>query len=103
MRAMTLFGRRVIVTTLDPIPRLFRAASGVLAMNAREIEAFQQHDHDVFAMVVDICKAEDMAETILQLRLRPVRWRRPLSPSTRLFMLGSVSPGRSETVRKQRA
>lgn len=100
---MTLFGRRIIVTTLDPIPRLFRAASGVLAMNVREIEAFEQQDHDVFAMVVDICKAEDMAEAILQLRPRRARRRRPLSPSTRLFMLGAVSPGRREIVRKQRA
>ena len=100
---MTIFGRRIIVTTLDPIPRLFRAASGVLVMNAREIEAFEQKDHDVFAMVVDICKAEDMAEAILQLCPRTDRRRRPLSPSTRLFMLGAVSPGRRENIMEKRS
>jgi hypothetical protein len=100
---MILFGRRIIVTTLDPIPRLFRAASGVLVMNARELEAFEQQDHDVFAMVVDICKAEDMAEAILQLRPHTDRRRRPLSPSTRLFMLGAVSPGRRENIMEKQS
>jgi hypothetical protein len=99
---MDVFGRRIIATTLDPIPRLFRAAPGVLAMNQSEIDAFTRGDREVFHLIVDICKAEDRVDALLAMQIFRPR-RRRLSPSTRLFMLGAVSPGRSETIRKQRA
>ena len=99
---MTIFGRRIIITTLDPIPRLFRAAPGVLAMNQCEIAAFKRGEATTFKLIVDICQAEDAADARLAMQTHRPR-RKRLGPSTRLFMLGAVSPGRSETIRKQRA
>jgi hypothetical protein len=99
---MTIFGRRIIVTTLDPIPRLFRAAPGVLAMNKSEIEAYQRGDREVFRLIVDICQAEDAADARLAMQTQRPR-RRTLSPSTRLFMLGAINPPRRETIMERRA
>ena len=37
----TFAGRRVLVTTLDDVPRAFRAAPGVIALNPDEIAALE--------------------------------------------------------------
>jgi hypothetical protein len=61
----TIFGRRIILTELDPIPRAFRAAPGVFAINKREREALDANDRKVIKELMDICKAEDAAEVRL--------------------------------------
>ena len=39
----TVLGRRVILTTLEPIPPLFRTAPGVLALNRPELDAVSRN------------------------------------------------------------
>jgi hypothetical protein len=92
---MTLFGRRVIVTTLDPVPRGLRASPGVLAMNRDEIDAIERSDEETFGRIISIVQAEDMVDALLAMRTPRPR-RRALGPSTRLFMLGTLTPGRGE-------
>ncbi len=36
---MTLFGRKVVVTALDPVPPAFRAGGNCVVLNEREITA----------------------------------------------------------------
>ncbi len=80
-----MFGRKVIHTALDPIPRTFRACPGHIAMNPRELAAVQAGDREVVEELVDILQAEDAAEArgILHhpLYRRPTR---ALAPSARM-------------------
>lgn len=88
---MIFLGRKVIVTTLDDIPRLFRCVPGYLALNAAEIAALERNDGDTFKHIAEIVKAEDMADALLQMRPKPRRRKKAnLSPSTRMAMLHAV-------------
>ena len=89
----TIFNRRVLLTTLDPVPRAFRTAPGVLAVNRGELEAFNDGDRAVVGMIVDVCQAADAAEARnigVYRRLRVKRTR----PSDRLFAVNAIYPGR---------
>ena len=86
---MNILGRRVILTTLNPIPRNFRAAPGVIAVNSAEIKALENNDGAKFKELADIIHAEDMADAVLQMRKLPKR-RNKLGPSTRLSMLNAI-------------
>lgn len=97
---MSIFGRRIITTTLDPVPRGLRAAPGMLAMNAREQAALSAGDKAVLREIVDVCQAEDAAEARLVLRPRPPRRCRPMSPSTRIGLLAALEPGRPQAYRR---
>jgi hypothetical protein len=86
---MTVFGRRVLLTTLDPVPRGLRAAPGLLAMNKAELEAFRAGERETFRTIAAICSAEDHAEAMLTLR-QPQPRRHRLNAPTRMFMLRAV-------------
>ena len=90
---MIVLGRRVVMTTLDDIPRAFRVAPGVLALNAAELEAIRRNDEadaDVIRPILDIVRAEDMADALLQTRPRPPKRLAKLGPSIRLSMLAAA-------------
>ena len=89
----TIFNRRVLLTTLDPVPRSFRTAPGVLAMNRTELEAFNDGDRVAVGMVVDLCQAADAAEARNIGVFRRVAVRRT-RPSDRLFEVNAIYPGR---------
>lgn len=97
---MRVFERRVILTTLDPIPRSFRAAPGVLAMNQREVDAVRRNDpedREVIGEIAEIAQAEDAAEAFQVFKVKPrrVSAKTPkIAPSTRLSMLNSIYKGR---------
>lgn len=59
---IAVFNRRVMLTTLDPVPRAFRACPGVIVLNCQELEAFRRGDRNVVEQIIDICQAEDAAE-----------------------------------------
>lgn len=59
---VVIFNRRVMLTSLDPIPRAFRACPGVLVVNQRELEGYRRGERDVVGELVEICQAEDAAE-----------------------------------------
>ena len=42
--AETLFGMRIITTTLDPIPRALRTAPGIVVMSPDEFELMKAND-----------------------------------------------------------
>ena len=86
---MNILGRRVLITTLDPIPRNFRAAPGVIAMNNSEIKALQNNDGEKFKELAEIIQAEDAADAMLQMRKLPKRQNK-LGPSIRLSMLNAI-------------
>ncbi len=90
---MQLFGRRIIVTALDDIPRAFRATPGVLAVNQVELDALKSGDGETFKRLLAIVQAEDSADARLLARPLPRRLQRS-SPSLRLFMLGAIVAGR---------
>lgn len=96
---MIVLGRRVIETTLDDIPRSFRAVPGYIAMNRTEIDAFRRGDAETFKRIVGIISAEDMADALLQTQKRPKRLART-SPGTRMAMLRVVDPGRPDRKRE---
>lgn len=90
---MIILGRRVIETSLEDIPRAFRAVPGYLAMNRAEIDAFRSAEGETFKRIVDIVKAEDMSDAVLQFQKKPKKPTRT-SPSTRMAMLRVFNPGR---------
>jgi len=93
----TFLGRRVIMTTLDEVPRAFRACPGYIALNPREVEAIERNTEDDTAVVkelVEIALAETAADARLAM-VAPKKRRRRLGPSTRLAMLGTLNPGRA--------
>jgi hypothetical protein len=69
-----MFNRLIISTTLDPVPRMFRACPGHLVLNHRELEALADNDGDVFKEITEIVKAEDAAE--VRKVYRYPRWRK---------------------------
>ena len=91
-----MFGRRIIPTTLEPVPYRFRTAPGVLALNYREIKALQNNDGTVFKEIANIAHAADAAEArmIYAVKKRK-RSRVKLAPSTRLAMVNAVYKGRT--------
>lgn len=92
---MPFMGRRLLMTTLDPLPRSFRTAPGLLAINHREAEALRRGDGAVFKELVDICHAEFAAEVVQA--YRPRRWK-PLknaSPSARLHSANAIYRGKT--------
>ena len=89
-----MFGRRIIPTTLEPVPYRFRTAPGVLALNQAELTALQRNDGPTFKRIMDIVQAEDMADAMLQMRRSVKRPKVKLGPSTRLSMLNAIYRGR---------
>ena len=87
---MMFAGRRVILTTLYPVPRNFRAVPGYLALRQDEVDALNRNDGDKFKEIIDIVKAEDWSDAVLQVRRKPVKRLRHTSPSTRLALLSVV-------------
>ena len=92
---MQMFGRRIILTTLDEIPRAFRAAPGVLALTHEELRLLQGNDAPTFKRVIDIVQAEDADEARRVFVRRPPRKRRNLSPSNRLALANAIYKGRT--------
>ena len=89
----TFIGRRVIMTTLDPIPPLHRALPGCMAMNAREVRAIERNEPEDRA-TVEYLLAVVLAETSRDANLAMPKLRkrtRPLGPSTRLAMLRALA------------
>lgn len=78
------------MTTLDEIPRAFRAAPGVLALNAAELAALERNDAETFKRIMAIVQAEDFGDAMLQMRPKPKRRRVKLGPSTRMSMLNVI-------------
>lgn len=93
---MTFLGRRIIPTTLDPLPRGHRAVPGVLVINHLERAALDRGDGDVFKMLADIVQAEDAADARLTLRPRAPKRNAKLDPSTRMSMLYAAGMGRKQ-------
>ena len=90
-----MFGRRIIPTTLEPVPYRFRTAPGVLALNYREIRALQNQDGTVFKEIAEIVHAADAAEArMIHVHRKRKRPRVKLAPSTRLAMVNAVCKGR---------
>jgi hypothetical protein len=87
---MMFAGRRILMTTLDPIPRNMRAAPGCIALRQDELDALNRLDGEKFKEIIDIVKAEDWADALLQMRPKPMKRPKHTSPSTRLAMLGAV-------------
>jgi hypothetical protein len=55
----TFLGRRVIMTTLDEIPRAFRACPGYIALNPREVEAINRNTVSRYKVRPDILGRSD--------------------------------------------
>lgn len=86
---MMFLGRRIIMTTLDPVPRPLRAVPGLLVINHLEREALKRVDGEIFKMLADIVQAEDAADARLPQQPAPKR-RTKLAPSTRMSMLDAA-------------
>lgn len=89
---MIILGRRFIMTTLAEIPRAFRVAPGVLALNADELAAIRRNnksDAPIIKPIIDIVRAEDMADALLQMR-KPKPRRSKIGPSVRMAMLAAI-------------
>lgn len=56
---MMFAGRLVVRTTLDPIPPLFRAAPGVVALTVSEIAALERNDAATFKRLMKVLYYED--------------------------------------------
>lgn len=98
---MSFLGRRVIMTTLDPMPprRDFRFAPGLIAMNHREARELAEGDGDTFKALAALVHAEDALES-RNIGVRR-RWKRPnskrspkLNPSSRLSMVNAIYRGK---------
>ena len=93
---MMFAGRRIVLTTLEPVPRAFRAAPGVIVLNTAELTALERNqpgDHDILQEVVEICQAEDMADAMrtFKFKLRKVTAKTPkLAPSHRMALLNAA-------------
>ena len=91
---MMFLGRRIIPTTLDPVPRPLRAVPGVLAINHLEQAALERGDSEVSNMLTDIVQAEDAADARLVLQVIIGERNAKLDPSTRMSMLYAAGMGR---------
>src|ERR1022692_1139426 len=97
---MHLFGRTIMLTTLDPIPRAFRAAPGVLAMNQIEIDSCQRNALDdavIIKPIIEAVQAEDMADALRTFIHKPRKVTRKtpkIAPSHRMAMLNAINAGR---------
>lgn len=95
---MDFLGRRIIPTTLDPLPELFRAAPGCIALNRKELDALARNDGETFKRLAAIAHEHDRRDA------RGIgvwrRWKIPkatgprLNPSTRLSMVAAIYKGR---------
>jgi hypothetical protein len=61
---MYFLGRKVIPTTLDPVPRNMRAVPGCLVLNGREIQALEDSDGAVFKKLSEIAIAETRGDAL---------------------------------------
>lgn len=90
--------RRIIPTSLEPIPRSLRASLGYIAMSPKEIAALKRNqpaDYDILAEVVKICQVEDSADAFafrtFKFKPRKVTANTAkLAPSHRMAMLNAV-------------
>ena len=85
-----ILGRRVILTTLDPIPPGLRTLPYVIAMNQRELDAFNACEEEMFKFIVDTIQAADRRDA-LRIGIYK-RWKasRRLKPSDRMFMANAI-------------
>ncbi len=72
--------RRVLATTLDPLPRGFRTATGCVAINLREIAALEREytlprgsARPVFKTLIDIVQAQDELDMIAATRRKKTK------------------------------
>ena len=99
---MLIFGRRVIPTTLDPVPRNFRAAPGVIALNQIELDAIHRNaedDREIIKPILEAIQAEDMADAMRVYVHKPRKITRAtpkMRPSDRMSMLNAIYRGRHE-------
>lgn len=49
---MTFLGHKVILTTLDPIPKALQAGKGVVVMTPAELRALRENDGETFKRIV---------------------------------------------------
>lgn len=70
---MKFLERKVISTTLDPVPRLFRAVPGYLVLNNREIQGLRDNDGGIFKEITDIVIAETRGEALQIWRRKNVK------------------------------
>ena len=56
---MELFGRRIVMTMLDEIPRNLRALPGCLALTHVELAAIECKDNETIERIGAIAAAED--------------------------------------------
>lgn len=61
---MTFAGRTVIPASLDPLPRLFRAVPGHIALNHREIDELRAGNGRTFKAVMQIIATEDHRDLV---------------------------------------
>jgi hypothetical protein len=61
---LIFLGRKVIPTTLDPVPRSFRASPGHLVLNHREIQGLRNGDGKIFKEITEIIIAETRGEAL---------------------------------------
>ena len=87
---MMFAGRRIILTTLDPIPRSFRAVPGCIALHKDEVDALNRLDGEKFKEIIDIIKAEDWADAVLTVRPKLKKRTVKLAPSVRMSMLNAA-------------
>lgn len=59
---MQLFGRKVIFTSLDPVPKSFRTGPGVLVLNEREAYALAHNEGGVFKRIAKMIHEADKEE-----------------------------------------
>lgn len=90
---MKFFNRQVVLTTLDEIPRAFRALPGCIAMTTREFDALRKGDGTTFKSLASIAEAEDAADArrIFVTPKRPQKIKTALTPSSRLISLAAVT------------
>ena len=91
----TIFNRRVLLTTLDPVPPGLRTTLGCIAMNQRELDAFNAGDPATFEHIVRTCEAADARDArFIGVHRRRKVPKAKLDPSARLYMANAIYKGR---------
>lgn len=85
---MKFLGRRILMTTLDPVPRSMRAVPGIIVMNHLEKAKLEENDGETFKLLAEIVQAEDAADVHRTYIYRKGKKRKKrINPSSRLMML----------------
>ena len=87
---MKFLSRKIILTSLDQIPRSMRACPGHLVLNIQELNSLKAGEGKTFKAIAAICEAEDAAEARTVYRYD--KWKpKKLGLSGRLAALGVVT------------